>query len=141
MVHLIGAAPTQKSWGHVKAIAFLGTPFEGADKTQWIRAAEKVSKYFPLGKFNKELPRDLEPGSQALENLSRDFLQWLHNPQQIPEDKFSVVCFYEELDSPFGEIVPHESSKLGGWLTLPIRATHTGMCKYSDEDEASYQRV
>ncbi len=59
----------------------------------------------------------------------------------MPEDKFGVVCFYEELDSPFGEIVPHESSQLGGWLTLPIRATHTGMCKYSDKDEASYQRV
>lgn len=73
------------------AIAFLGTPHRGSDVSfpkifvNVLRAAGKQGNNKILRLFDRE--------SDDLENVSKDFAQWVKKKEK---DGFKLKCFYEE---------------------------------------------
>jgi len=118
-----------------KRIAFFGTPHHGSDKAQWI---DSCRGFFSLIKdTNSGLLKDLEKNSEVLVRLGEDFGKWLRKH----EKEVGIACFYEELKSAVGFIVPRESAKLLEYPNESIWADHCGMCKYANKDDPMYRKV
>ncbi len=78
------------------AIAFLGTPHRGSDVSlptifvNVLKATGKQGNSGILKLFDRE--------SDDLENVSKDFAQWVKKKEK---DGFKLKCFYEELETRF----------------------------------------
>jgi protein SERAC1 len=73
-------------------IIFLGTPHRGSDVASLPQVAFNVLKAF--GKQgNKDLLELFDRNSTELENISRDFAEWVNKNRS----HFNMMCFYEEL--------------------------------------------
>ena len=72
-----------------KRIAFLGTPFQGADKAKWVNTGRSFISSF--ASTSPELLKDLEKKSEILVELEDSFQQWL-NKRDV-----GIMCFWEEL--------------------------------------------
>jgi hypothetical protein len=87
---------------HIRRVAFLGTPLQGADKAQWAETGRRFIGLFKAS--NPELLKDLSASSQDLEdkseklaNIGVRFPNLLRYRAQSPESQIEVNCFYEGL--------------------------------------------
>jgi protein SERAC1 len=87
---------------HIRRIAFLGTPHQGADKAQWAETGRRFIGLFKAS--NPELlkdlsasSKDLEDKSEKLANIGVRFPNLLRHRAQSPESQIEVNCFYEGL--------------------------------------------
>jgi hypothetical protein len=124
-------------------IIFLGTPHRGSDIASLPDMALKA-----LRAFGKQSNRDLTPlfdrNSTELENISRDFAEWVNKNR----GRFNAMCFYEELgmegigkvrqypdlcsnlpgctanNSYVLKVVSKESARIDGYPDSTIHANH-----------------
>jgi hypothetical protein len=76
-------------------IIFMGTPHMGADKARWLNTLMKVNNV--LNKSNGDIVALLEPSSEMLANLQREFHTMLEKRREKEGKRVKLYCFYEEL--------------------------------------------
>jgi hypothetical protein len=80
----------------IVAIAFLGTPHQGASKADWLAPLTRLASV--LRRTNKDIVKVLTPGSEMLANLTQDFHTMLEDRSRNQKKTIEIFCFYEELD-------------------------------------------
>lgn len=78
------------------AVAFLGTPHQGASKADWLTPLTRLASV--LRRTNKDIVKVLTPGSEMLANLTQDFHTMLEGRSRSHGKIMEIFCFYEELD-------------------------------------------
>ncbi|GKZ73223.1 hypothetical protein AnigIFM50267_009900 [Aspergillus niger] len=134
----------QETQSHLKqleqqiiAVAFMGTPHRGSDLAQFATGVANILK--ASGKrLNKGILQLLKRNSEVLADVEESFSIWLRKNA----DRFSLTCFFEELELPaVGMVVSKESAKIGGWPYLPIHANHMDMTKFATLEDTGYRRI
>jgi hypothetical protein len=122
--------------GITKAIIFMGTPHSGSQLAKW---GKTLSKYVnTIRRTNTGILDVLEPGSQVLVSLQKDFQQMLLSP----EFHISVFCFYEEFAvTGVGKIVSDESAIMEQYPCASISANHMDMAKFRARNDSGYISV
>jgi len=67
----------------------------GADKARWLNTLTKVNNV--LNKSNGDIVALLEPSSEMLANLQREFHTMLEKRREKEGKRVKLYCFYEEL--------------------------------------------
>ncbi|KAH9206212.1 SesB protein [Leptodontidium sp. 2 PMI_412] len=139
-------AQGQEVVNHTCGAIFLGTPFKGSSKAPWATLAEKVLGIF--GDSNDQTIQDLDKSSKKLQQISVDFLKLLQTRFSSKELRpIQVACFFEtkstikswkKIKKDLGQIVTSESASLPGYKPIGINATHSLMCKFSDDQDQGY---
>src|SRR5271163_4080246 len=87
---------------HIRRVAFLETPHQGADKAQWAETGRRFIGLFKAS--NPELLKDLSASSRDLEdkleklaNIGVRFPNMPRHRAQSPESQIEVNFFYEGL--------------------------------------------
>lgn len=85
---------------HISAIAFLGTPHEGAGLANAVTGLASIMRAGGV-RANVKLVGLLKRESDVLQEIGEDFLKWLKHRTDV-----SVYCFYEskELPRPIGMV-------------------------------------
>lgn len=115
-------------------VIFMGTPHDGAYLAKWAVQVAKYLRYFRH--TNKDVLRNLKPGSPDVQQVGEDF-QYLLRRKDL---KIEVFCFYEELRmSTFvGKIVGDQSAILLGYDNCSIHSDHRNMTKFAGKTDAGY---
>ncbi|KAM7211892.1 hypothetical protein V8F06_012734 [Rhypophila decipiens] len=117
-------------------VLFMGTPHRGSSREEDLGQVAKLAATITMHDVNSQLLRTLAPNSHILEEQRDAFTT-------ISKD-LDVVCFWEELKTrPVGLIVPESSAVYDGFRVRSqgIRASHSDMVKFSETDDAGYERV
>ncbi|OWY43833.1 hypothetical protein AA0119_g7283 [Alternaria tenuissima] len=122
-------------------IIFMGTPHMGADKARWLNTLTKVNNV--LNKSNGDIVALLEPSSEMLANLQREFHTMLEKRREKEGKRVKLYCFYEELPvRGIGKkIVEDNSAVLSPTENAAIHGTHMSMTKFVDRKDTGYCRV
>lgn len=76
----------------------MGTPHAGSTKADWVAPLTNLANL--VRKTNTELVAVLEPGSEMLANLQRDFHTKLEDCRRNNDKLLEIYCYYEELPVP-----------------------------------------
>ncbi|KAL8709982.1 MAG: hypothetical protein Q9225_007374 [Loekoesia sp. 1 TL-2023] len=114
-------------------VIFLGTPHRGSSHVPYANLVANIVG--TVKHVNKKIIKDLEQGSATLESLCESF--------SSVSQRFHVMCFYEELPTSLGLIVPQYSAVIDGPNvdSASIEGDHSSMCKFPDEKNDGYQKV
>lgn len=115
-------------------VIFMGTPHDGAYLAKWAVQVAKYLRYFRH--TNKDVLRNLKPGSPDVQQVGEDF----HYLLRRKDLRLEVFCFYEELRmSTFvGKIVEDNSAILPGYENCSIHSDHRNMTKFASKTDAGY---
>ncbi|CAN9319219.1 unnamed protein product [Alternaria alternata] len=113
----------------------------GADKARWLNTLMKVNNV--LNKSNRDIVALLEPSSEMLANLQREFHTMLEKRREKEGKRVKLYCFYEELPvRGIGKkIVEDNSAVLSPTENAAIHGTHMSMTKFVDGKDTGYCRV
>lgn len=134
---------------------FLGTPFKGSSKAQWAIMAERILGVF---KDSSDLTiQDLDKSSVKLQQISKEFIKILMDRYASKEGNLrpiQVACFFEAKDTKkgikvmgktitknWGQIVTSDSASLPGYKPISIKANHSLMSKFADDQDQGYLDV
>ncbi|KAH0562121.1 hypothetical protein GP486_003181 [Trichoglossum hirsutum] len=115
-------------------IIFLGTPHGGSYLAGW---GATVVKYVNIFRgTNREILKNLQPGSSDLQRVEEDFQHMLRRD----DVSLKVYCFYEALrmNDAIGKIVETESAKLAAYDNCSINADHRNMTKFTGRADEGY---
>jgi hypothetical protein len=118
-------------------IVFMGTPHGGSHVARW---GATVAKYVSVFRgTNRDILRNLQPGSSDLQRIEEDFQHTLVRDNV----KLKIYCFYEALkmNDVVGKIVERESAILPGYDNCSINADHRTMTKFTGRADAGYGQV
>ncbi|KAL9595413.1 MAG: hypothetical protein Q9219_006456 [cf. Caloplaca sp. 3 TL-2023] len=132
--------PDRKIEKSTRRLAFLSTPFQGAETASWAEIARRLADL--LFDTNKDLLKDIRQNSDQLRTISEGFPEWLREREGETESRVEVIFFVEELATRnLGKIVTDESAHIKGYKLLTIRADHENMCKFGGEHDDNYRIV
>jgi Putative serine esterase (DUF676) len=118
-------------------VMFVGTPHRGSSSASLGKIAFEISRVF-LQSPNLKILRSLEPDSDMLERISRQF-----NTIISTESRIKLHSFREELAYHGTMIVPSASATIG----IPVEtqgslyANHRSMARFHSIHEVNFQRV
>ncbi|KAH6694360.1 P-loop containing nucleoside triphosphate hydrolase protein [Leptodontidium sp. MPI-SDFR-AT-0119] len=115
----------------VAGIIFLGGPFQGSDAALWGTWIAQALR------SDRTLLELLQKDSQPLLDITRDFADC-----HIDWDS---VCFYENQSAVYGPLtiqtVSQQSATQLGRRMIPLDTDHSGLNKFSGEDDVNFERV
>ncbi|KAG9239765.1 P-loop containing nucleoside triphosphate hydrolase protein [Amylocarpus encephaloides] len=115
----------------VAGIIFLGGPFQGSDAALWGTWLAQVLR------SERSLLELLQKDSQPLFDIGRDFAECLID--------WDVIYFYETQNATYGPLtfqtVNQQSATQLGKRMIPLDTDHSGLNKFSGEDDVNFKRV
>ncbi|MCJ1400344.1 hypothetical protein MMC11_003549 [Xylographa trunciseda] len=123
-----------------KAIVFFGTPHKGSLDASWGKLLASIVSV--AANVNKTLLQSLDPDSEKLNNLAKDF-------QDMLDSGNLKVCSLLESSGKIGlpvfngKVVPDWSASFGSRLYEScdyLDGNHMEMCRFPDRDSGSYAR-
>ncbi|MCJ1425649.1 hypothetical protein MMC29_003549, partial [Sticta canariensis] len=156
VAHSLGGLVTQRALSHSRdagkhlrqierctvGIVFLGVPHCGADLESWATIGTQMVGI--LRRTNKDIVKVLNPGSEMLREVQKDFHKVLAHRKESKDEgcAISITCFYEELPVPgVGEIVPKHSAEMKGYDFYGIHANHMDMTKFPSREDDGYDSI
>ncbi|KAI0428935.1 hypothetical protein F5Y09DRAFT_272260 [Xylaria sp. FL1042] len=137
----------QHIFDSVSGIAFMGTPFRGAEQNG---QKELVKKAYELYKdVHPGILRITDPSDEMLKGMVQEFMQKLKSVRNPPQ----LVCFYElefvdvmavvgkPTQRPKTIRVDEFSGCLDGAKSIPLQRHHYNMNKFGGPDEETYKTV
>ncbi|KAK3942073.1 protein SERAC1 [Diplogelasinospora grovesii] len=123
------------------ALIFLGTPHTGSDAASWGVMLQCMARTtLPVIIYTEPtLVRTLKKDSETLTTINTQFLQIY--------EKFKIHAYYESLATEIAGfkfvVVDYSSATppLPNVTPYGIEATHSGMCKFANEDAPGYRNV
>ncbi|KAF8533443.1 hypothetical protein BDD12DRAFT_486815 [Trichophaea hybrida] len=119
----------------VKGIVFMGTPHVGSDLAAATKVLRDIANVVAVRTVRKDLLKALEPKSQELQDIAEQFV---HRGSGL-----EVVSIYEQMLTRRVLVVDRLSATLGvsNERLVAIPRNHSGICKYSRQDEGVYAMV